>query len=187
MAKNIAIGVLAATVLVLGLLLSSQNGEPINGAAGTIGMGSRTELVKRKAGPEPIQILEPKVFFDDIGLLNGDASILTLKRTKDTPARVQLDVDYRYYTSQCADRFEEFDAGACSRYTRTDTVVPGGSRLTLDFSKASPLVGDASETVKIRLSTLEDERIHSFSQIVSDAATYQVKGDGTKISFVAKP
>jgi len=190
MVKNVIIGVLAVTTVVLGLLVANGNQGDVTEAAGTIGVVGRSktvETVPRFSVNEAVAVKDPKLTFEDLGLLD-QARDITLIRTKDTPQRVQLDVDYSYYLSQCTDRqLDYIESRECLDYVRTDKVVKGGSRITLDFSKAMALEADASETVKIRLSTLPDERLHTYSQIESKSGKYVVKGSSNKITFVVRP
>lgn len=189
MVKNVIIGVLAVTTLVLSLLVANGNQGDATEAAGTIGLLGRSktvETVPRFSSKEAVAVKDPKVAFEDLGLLDG-AKDITLIRTKNTPPRVQLDVDYSYYLSQCADgQMDDMESRECSDYVRTDKVVQGGSRITLDFSKAIPLEADAAETVRIRLSTLPDERLHTYSQIESASGKYVIKGDSNKITFAVR-
>ena len=134
-----------------------------------------------------VELTDPRLSFTDLGLLTG-ARAITVVRTKETPARVQLSVRYSYYVSKCEERSSDVDDSmGCAWYVRTHDVASGGSRLTLDFSKARPLTGDMSEILKLYLSTLEDERLHTRSEISSEAGRYRVKGDGRRISFIAMP
>ncbi|MGE3519758.1 MAG: hypothetical protein AB7J63_12475, partial [Vicinamibacterales bacterium] len=182
----IVVAVAVSGWLVAGVLLVRAPQETLSGAAGTMG-GSRTNRTggKTVAPDHVFELNTASLEIGNIGLLNMDAEPITLTRTKDTPSKVKLDVDYSYYLSVCD---EQTDGHApCTSYVRTERVLPGGTRLTLDFSKAAPLTGDSTETVTVQLSTREDERLHTYSKVTSEAATYRVKGDGTSIGFIAVP
>lgn len=188
--KIVIVAVALSGWLVAGLLLVGDNREPLTGVAGTMG-GSKTNRAggKTVSSDQVFALNSGSLKVGDIGLLNLDAETLTLKRTKDTPQKVKVDVDYSFYLSVCDDQPQDMgqDDGhtACASYVRTDRVLPGGTRVSLDFSKAAPLAGDASETITLQLSTLEDERLHTYAKIASDTGNYRVKGDGTSIGFVA--
>lgn len=189
--KMLVVAIAMSGWLVAALLLVRTNPDSLGDAsgamvAGTMG-GSKTNRTggKTVTPGQVVELTSGRLEIGNIGLLNMDAEEITLKRTKQTPSKVVLDVDYSHYLSTCND--EPDGPAGCTSYVRTERVIPGGTRLTLDFSKAAPLTGDATETITLVLSTREDERLHTFSKVTSEAVKYRVKGDGTSIGFIANP
>lgn len=136
-------------------------------------------------GADPIELNAEKLNLGNIGLLSG-ADLIVVKRNASTPAKVKLDVSYSFYASACESWEGDAYESACRQYSRTELVVPGASRIKLDFSKAAALYGGETETITLRLSTLEDESLFTYAEIQSSAAKYRIQGNGTKIKFVVR-